>query len=171
MKLFDVKSNLFEMKFKEEKNIKVRGRLQILWYLRQKYTQREVAKMLSISNGIVAFWKKRFEQEGFIGLQDKKGRGRRAGLTEEQMSMLGSALNEGILLDDNYHRGFITKDVKEFIQDEFGQEYTLRHCRGLLKNIGCSIQVPRPRNKSRNQESVDKFKREFKKNVHFWVLT
>lgn len=171
MKIFDIKVSIFEKKFKTEKNARVRERLQIMWYLRQKYTQREVAKMLSISNGIVAFWKKRFEQEGFAGLQDKEGRGRKAALTEEQLSMLGSALTEGILLDDNYRRGFITKDVRTFIQQEFKQEYTPRHCRGLLKKIGCSMQVPRPRNKSRNQAAVDEFKREFKKNVHVWVLT
>lgn len=171
MRILDVKASVFERKFKSEKNVKVRERLQLLWHLRQKYTQREVAKMLSISNGIVAFWKKRFEQKGFIGLQDKEGRGRKSALTEEQLSILGSALNEGILLEDNYHRGFITKDVRRFIHEEFKQEYTPRHCRGLLKKIGCSMQVPRPRNKRRNQTAVDEFKREFKKNVRVWVLT
>ena len=119
MIIIDIKTSIFERKFKVEKNARVRERLQLLWYLRQKYTQRKVAKMLSISNGIVAFWKKRFEQEGFIGLQDKKGRGRKAALTEEELSMLGSALNEGILLEDNYRRGFITKDVRGFIHEEF----------------------------------------------------
>ena len=171
MMILDVKTSVFEKKFKKERNVKVRERLQILWHLRQRYTQREVAKMLSISNGIVAFWKKRFEQEGFIGLQDKEGRGRKAALTEEQLSMLGSALNDGVPLDDGYHRGFITKDVRGFIQQEFKQEYTPRHCRGLLKKIGCSMQVPRPRNKSRNQAAVDEFKNEFKKNGRVWVLT
>lgn len=171
MKIFDIKTSIFERKFKIEKNVAVRERLQILWYLRQKYTQREVAKMLSISNGIVAFWKKRFEQEGFTGLQDKEGRGRKAALSEEQLSMLGSAIDVGLLLEDNYRRGFITKDVREFIHEEFKTQYTLRHCRGLLKKIGCSMQIPRPRNKSRNQADVDKFKRDFKKNVHVWILT
>lgn len=171
MKILDVKTDVFERKFKAEETVNVRERLQILWYLRQKYTQREVAKMLSISNGIVAFWKKRFEQEGFTGLQDKEGRGRKAALTEEQLSMLGSALNDGVPLEDGYRRGFITKDVRGFIQQEFKQEYTPRHCRGLLKMIGCSMQVPRPRNKSRNQEAVETFKKEFKKNVHVWTLT
>lgn len=170
MKILDVKTSLFEKKFKVEKNVAIRERLQILWYIRQKYTQREVAKMLSISNGIVAFWKKRFEQEGFEGLQDKKGRGRKSSVSEDQLSMLASELSEGVLLEDNYRRGFITKDVLGFIKTEFKREYTPRHCRGLLKKIGCSMQVPRPRNKSRNQEDINKFKKEFKKNVHIWIL-
>lgn len=167
MKIRDIKPNIFEKKFKVENDVKERERLQILWNLRKGYTQREVAKMLSVSNGIVSFWKKRFEQEGFAGLQDKEGRGRKAALTDEQLSMLGSALDEGILLDDNYRRGFITKDVRGFIHEEFKQQYTPRHCRGLLKKIGCSLQVPRPRNKSRNQAAIDEFKREFKKTFTF----
>jgi transposase len=170
MKLFDIRTDVFEKKFKQEEKSTVRQRLQILWYLRQKYTQREVAKMLSMSRGIVAFWKKRFEQEGFEGLQDKKGRGRKAGLSEEQLSMLGSAIDEGVLLKDDYHRGFITKDVRMFISEQFQREYTPRHCRGLLQIIGCSLQVPRPRNKRRNQAAVDEFKQAFKKNEQVWMM-
>ncbi|MBU0756888.1 MAG: winged helix-turn-helix domain-containing protein [Nanoarchaeota archaeon] len=171
MKVLDIKPIIFEKKFKVEKDVKVRERLQLLWYLCQGYNQREVANMLSISNGIVSFWKTRFEQEEFTGLQDKKGRGRKAALSEDQLSMLGSALNEGILLDDDYHKGFNTKDVRGFIYEEFEHQYTPRHCRGLLKKIGCSMQVPRPRNKSRNQAAVDEFKRKLKKNVPVWILT
>lgn len=170
MKIFDIKPNVFEKKFKAENSIKVRERLQILWNLRRGYTQREVAKMLSVSNGIVSFWKQRFEQEGFAGLHDKEGRGRKAALTEEQLSMLGSAICEGVLLNDGYHRGFITRDIISFIKQEFKKQYTPRHCRRLVTNMGCSMQVPRPRNKSRNQEVIDAFKGEFKKNVQGWIL-
>jgi transposase len=170
MKISKIKANIFEKKFKAEKNVKLRVRLQIIWNLRLGYTQREIAKMLSVSNGIVAFWKQRFEQEGFTGLHDKDGRGRKSAITEEQLSMLGSALCEGVLLEDGYHRGFITKDIVSFIEHEFKKQYTPRHCRRLVATMGCSMQVPRPRNKSRNQEAVDAFKREFKKNVHGWIL-
>lgn len=58
MKINEINSGIFEKKFKAEKNVKVRERLQILWDLRRGYTQREVARILSISNGIVYFWKK-----------------------------------------------------------------------------------------------------------------
>jgi|SRR3989338_1690337 len=170
MKINNIKTNIFEKKFRAEKDIKLRERLQILWDLRRGYTQREVAKMLGVSNGIVAFWKQRFEREGFTGLYDKNGRGRKSAISEEQLSMLGSALSEGVLLEDGYRRGFITKDIISFIGQEFKKQYTPRHCRRLVANMGCSMQVPRPRNKSRNQEAVDAFKKEFKKNVHNWIL-
>ena len=65
--------------------------------------------MLKVSKGLVPFWKKRFETEGFSGLGDKAGRGLKPSLTEEQLSMLASSIDMGILMDDGYTRGFKTK--------------------------------------------------------------
>ena len=160
-----------EQKFKSETDVKVRERMQILLHLREGYAQREVSSMLHVSVGIVPYWKARFEKEGFEGLTDKEGRGRKAILNDEQMSMLGSEIDEGVLMDDGYRRGFKTKDVKEFVELYFGTPYTSRHCRRLLKSMTCSLQVPRPRNKRRNQKDVDAFKEDFKKKEKVWVLT
>lgn len=170
MLLKEISVKDFEKKYKKEKNQKVKQRLHILLLLREGWTQREVAKMLHISNGIVPFWKKRFETDGFNSLQDKEGRGIKPKLGDEQMSMLGSSIEEGVLMEDGYTRGCKTKDIAEFINSNFGIEYSLRHCQRILKRINCSLQVPRPRNKSRNQEDVDNFKREFKKNEKFWMI-
>jgi len=160
----------FERKFKAEKNSKVKLRIQMLLCLREGYTQREVSKMLRVSVGIVPFWKKRFESEGIRGLNDKEGRGIKPKLSEEQLSMLGSAIDEGVLMDDGYRRGFLTRDAVQFLWEQFEIGYTTRHCRRLLKGITCSLQVPRPRNKRRNKREVSKFKREFKKNEKVWAI-
>jgi len=161
---------LLEKKFKIESDVRVRERLQMILHLREGYTQREVSSMLRISVGIVPFWKKRFEEEGFDGLEDKEGRGLKPGLDEEELSMLAYVLENGLPMDDGYTRGLKTKDVTEFIENNFNKKYTTRHCRRVLDNIGCSLQVPRPRHKRRNQEAVDKFKREFKKNEKVWTM-
>ncbi len=160
----------FEEKYKGEKDFRVRERLQMLLYRRRGYTQREVSSLVSASVGIVPFWETRFKKEGFAGLSDREGRGLKPNLTEEQLSMLATAIDGGILLDDGYRRGFKTKDAVEFISANFGLEYTARHCRRILQNFRCSLIVPRPRNKRRNQQSVGKFKREFKKNERFWAM-
>ncbi len=164
MKISNIKPDIFEKKFKAEKNVKLRERLQILWDLRRGYTQREVAKMLGVSNGIVAFWKQRFEQEGFMGLYDKEGRGRKAKLADEELSMLASALADGYHMNNGYTRPYKTKDAVKFILDIFEIKYTLRHVRRLLQQMGLRLKVPRPRHKKRNQENVDDFKKELKKN-------
>lgn len=160
----------FERKYKAEKDIKVKPRIQMMLYLREGYTQREVSQMLRVSVGIVPYWKARFQKQGINGLNDKEGRGLKPKLSEEQLSMLGSAIDGGILMDDGYRRGFKTKDIAEFIDLNFGLTYTKRHCRRILKAINCSQQVPRPRSKRRNQKEVDEFKKKFKKNERVWEI-
>lgn len=170
MLLKEISVSNLEKRYKKERDAKIKQRLHILLLLREGWTQREVAKLLHISNGIVPFWKKRVERDGFNSLQDKEGRGIKPKLDDEQMSMLGSSIEDGVLMEDGYARGCKTKDIAEFINSNFGIDYSLRHCQRILKCINCSLQIPRPRNKSRNQEDVDNFKREFKKNEKFWAM-
>jgi len=156
-----------EKRFKSEKNLKVKSRLQIVIFLREGKTQREVCAELRLSTGIVPFWKSRFESEGFAGLQDKEGRGRKAKLNKKQVKEISTAVDKGIQMKDGYKRGYKTKDVKEFIQNKFGINYTTRNCIKILRRMKYTLRVPRPRNKSRNQNDVDNFKQEFKKTFRF----
>jgi len=160
---------VLEKKFKQESNIKVKQRLQVLIYLREGYPQRDVSHLVRISVGSVPFWKERFEKEGFVGLQDKKGRGLKSKLNQEQLEVLDKAVEEGIKMSDGYKRGMKTKDAKSFIKEKFGINYTLRHCQRILRKLDFRLKVPRPRHKRRNQGSVDEFKQEFKKNFQVWM--
>jgi transposase len=169
LKEYSLKS--IEKRFKIENDLQIRNRLYIVLLLREGYTEREVASMLRMSNGIVHFWKKRFETKGYEGLSDKEGRGLKPSFSEEQLSILASSVDMGILMEDGYTRGFKTKDIVQFIKEEFGKKFTPRWCREIMKRIDCTLKVPRPRNKSRNQENVNAFKREFKKKENIWVMT
>ena len=169
MKLKEISVRELEQKYKRERNSKVKQRLHILLLLREGWTQREVAKMLHISNGIVHFWKARFESGGFYNLEDKKGRGVKSKMSDEELSMFRSAIEEPIPIGDGYYRWWKSKDVRIFLNDCFGLDYTRQHICRILHFIGCSMQVPRPRNKSRNEEDVRKFKHEFKKNEKVWT--
>lgn len=169
MLLKEISIKKIEQKYKKEKNAKIKQRLHILLLLREGWTQREVAKMLHISNGIVPFWKARFESGGFDALQDLEGRGIKSKMSDEELSMLRSAMEEPIPTGDGYYRWWKSKDSRIFLNDYFGLGYTRQHICRILHVIGCSMQVPRPRNKSRNQEAVDEFKRDFKKNEKIWI--
>lgn len=169
MRLNKYSLKFFEEKFKSEKNSKVKTRVQMMMHLREGCTQREVSKMLRVSVGIVPYWKARFEKKGVEGLKDLEGRGVKPEISDEQLSMLRSALDEPFPTDDGYSRGWNRKDVSIFLLEEFGLNYTRQHVCRLLHLIGCSMQVPRPRNKSRNEENVKKFKRHVKKNEKIWV--
>ena len=169
MKLNEYPLSFFEKKFMAEQDSKVKTRIQMMMHLREGYTQREVSKMLRVSVGIVPYWKARLEVKGIDGLRDKEGRGLKPKLTEEKLSMLASAIEDGVLMEDGYRRGFKTKDVNQFIREEFGHSYTNRHCTRILSKINFTLIVPRPRNKRRNQEEVKKFKRAFKKKEKVWT--
>ena len=158
-----------ENKFKSETDVRVRERLQMILHLREGYTQREVSSMLRVSTGLVPYWKKRFETEGFIGFKDKEGRGVKPKITDNQLSMLRSTLEEPIRMKNGYSRGWTQKDVRIFISENFYIDFTRQHVCRTLHKIGCSLQVPRPRNKSRNQENVDKFRMQLKKNEKNWA--
>lgn len=157
-----------ENRFKAELNQRIKQRLQIVLFLREGKSQREVSAELRMSTGIIPYWKKRFEMEGTKGLEDKEGRGRKSTLNEKQLKALSSAVDDGIQMKDGYKRGYKTKDVREFIRDKFGINYTMRNCLKILRKLGYNLKVPRPRNKSRNQNDVDKFKEQFKKNFLVW---
>lgn len=159
----------FEEKFKNEDNSNVKQRLQLLLYLREERDMRNVAELLRISLGLVHYWKQRFEKEGLAGLQDRLGRGRKSELNKKQMKKLLSAVDNGIKMKDGYSRGFKTKDIGEFIQNKFGISYSLRHCRRVMRKTKYRLKVPRPRNKSRNQNDVDEFKEQFKKKFQIWT--
>lgn len=158
-----------EKRFKSANNSNVKTRIQIILYLKEGKSQRETSAELRMSVGIVPYWKKRFEKKGFKGLLDKKGRGRKSELNDENISILSERIDQGILLPDGYKRGYKTKDVRILIQKEFKVFYTDRHIRRLLHSTKYNLKVPRPRNKSRNQKAVEKFKEEFKKNSKIWV--
>jgi len=163
MKLKEYSLNTLEQAYKSETNFKTRERMQILLHLREGYTQREVSTMMRLSTGKVPFWKQRFEAQGFEGLYDKEGRGRKAELAYEELSMLASTLADGYLMNNGYTRPYKTKDVVKFLGDIFEIKYTVRHVRRLLQQMGLRLKVPRSRHKRRNQGNVDEFREEFKK--------
>ena len=90
-------------------------------------------------------------------------------MSDEQLSMLRSAMDDPILTENGYSRGWQSKDVRVFLREEFEIVYTRQYVNRLLHTLGISLQVPRPRHKRRNQQAVDEFKIEFKKNLKVWV--
>jgi transposase len=157
-----------EEEYKQERDARVRERLQIILFLREKENYREISSRLRITIGLITYWKKRFEKEGTKGLEDKKGRGRKSELDEKQLRELSSTIDKGIRMKDGYKRGYNTKDVRSLIQNKFGRDYTTRNCLKILSKLGYNLKVPRPRNKKRNQNDVDEFKEQFKKNFLVW---
>lgn len=169
MQLNKYSISFFEERYSDEKDPRVLNRLQMLMHLREGYTQRDVSQIHHVSVGIVPYWKKRFEQEGFEGLKDKKGRGKKPLLTKKQLIRITKEIDKGLQMGDGYRRGYKTKDVKSFILEEYTVDYTPRHCNRLLRALHYRLKVPRPRHKRRNQGAVGAFKRQLKKKEKYWA--
>lgn len=65
-----------------------------------------------------------------------------------------------------------TKQISELIHQEIGELYSLRHVERIMHKLGFSLVTPRPQHMRHDQEKVDKFREEFKKNSNrsIWVM-
>lgn len=171
MELKDVNLEELEKRYKRERNGKIKERLHYLLLLKEGYKDRDIEKICHTSKSSVSFWHCRFKEEGFEGFRDKKGRGKKAKLSEENLKELDSILDKPYTMENGYTRGCQTKDVQILIKSKFGVSYGSRHIRRIISNLGFVRLVPRPRHKRRNQKDVDEFKEQFKKNAKVWVKT
>jgi transposase len=65
-----------------------------------------------------------------------------------------------------------TKQIGKIIHKEIGELYSLRHVERIMHKIGFSLITPRPQHLKHDQEKVNKFRDEFKKNSNrnIWVM-
>ena len=168
MKLKDVNLEELEKRYKRERNGKIKERLHYLLLLKEGYKDRDIEKICHTSKSSVSFWHCRFKEKGFDGLRDKKGRGKKAKLSEENLKELDSILDKPYAMENGYTRGWQTKDVQILIKSKFGVSYGSRHIHRIISNLGFVRLVPRPRHKRRNPKDVDEFKEQFKKTRKFW---
>lgn len=155
-------------RYKKERDGRIKQRLHIFLLSKEGKPQREIAQILHISLGKVNFWIQRFAEEGFDGLSDKPGRGRKAKLTTEQLHELEETTGKPIQMSNGYTRGWQTKDLIQHIKKTYGVTYSPRGARDLFKKLGFVRLVPRPRNKSRNQGDVEGFKKSSVKSWKKW---
>jgi transposase len=144
-----------------DKNEKLR--LQALLLVKNGLSPAKVAKDFSVNRSTVHRWMKQAEEEGLFSLKCKPGRGVKSFLTAEQLSELKKKLSKPIPTDDGYTRGWQTKDVIQFVKEEFGISYSKSRMRQIIKNLGLSRITCRPQSKRRNQELTNEFIAEIKK--------
>ncbi len=82
MELKDVDLEELEKRYKRGRDIKIKERLHYLLLVKESYSDRNIKKICHTSKSKVSYWYCRFKAEGFEGLHDKKGRGRKPELTE-----------------------------------------------------------------------------------------
>jgi transposase len=125
---------------------------------------REIAYLLDISKSKAAFWVKRYNDVG--DLNNKPRPGRPTKLTSKRLSSLKKIITDKFLESNSKNSGVTSKEIRKVIESKTGKFYTLRHVQRLLHKMGFSLITPRTNHIKHDQNAVDKFRDEFKKNSH-----
>ena len=116
----------------------------------------EIALRLGRSPRFVDEWVGRYRRGGLSALQPRKQPGRRPKLTPQQEEQLKARLDAGPRDSDGVCtlRG---RDVCRIIEQEFGVVHTLGGIYDVLRRLGYSSLVPRPRHRKNDPEAMRKF--------------
>jgi transposase len=119
----------------------------------------EIALRLGRSPRFVDEWVGRYRRGGLGALRPKKQPGRRPKLTPRQEEQLKARLDAGPRDADGVCtlRG---RDVCRIIGQEFGVVHTLGGIYDVLRRLGYSSLVPRPRHRKNDPAAMERFERE-----------
>lgn len=117
----------------------------------------EIADRIGRSPRFVDEWVGRYRRGGIDALTPRKQPGRKAKLTPEQEQLLKQRLADGPRDSDGVCT-FRGKDICRLIEAEFGVIHTLGGIYDVLKRIGHSSLVPRPRHRKNDPEAMQAFR-------------
>jgi transposase len=145
-----------EQLVKSEKNAKQRDRYRAVLLAVQGRQGDDIAARIGRSPRFVDEWAARYRRGGIDALRGKEYPGRKPKLTPEQEEQLKMRLDAGPRPEDGVCtlRG---KDICRIIEKEFGVMHTLGGIYDVLRRIGYSSLVPRPRHRKNDPEAMKKF--------------
>jgi putative transposase len=118
---------------------KVAKKINRLHFVQQMYdgrTVREACAILKMSERTGYNWLKKWNDGGLDGLNHKKGAGRPPFLSDDQFKEVDDYIKNNDSLE--------TKDVHEFIEKNFGVDYTLKQIREIIKKLDYGWIKPYP---------------------------
>jgi transposase len=119
-------------------------RLHGLLLVAQGMSARETAHILGDAPRTVAYWVRRFEEEGLSGVVDAERPGRPKRLNEKQIAEIDIALRKRPLefgLSGNLWDG---KTLSAFIQKKWEVTLGVRQCQRLFRRLDFRLRKPRP---------------------------
>lgn len=134
-------------------------RLHAILLVAEGMSGHEVAFRLGDSPRTVAYWVKRFEEEGLSGLADADRPGRPRRLNEEHITKIDGALRKrpaDFGLPANLWDG---KTLSVFIKEQWDIELGVRQCQRLFRQLGFRLRKPRPRIARADPQVQEKYKK------------
>ncbi|WP_170132733.1 helix-turn-helix domain-containing protein [Pedobacter cryoconitis] len=116
-------------------------RLYLVYLVALGHSSRKLSELHNISFKQITNWVHRFEKEGIEGLKDKKGRGRRSALSDEQLARIKVL----VLKEAPRDHGFQTERwtgplLAQWIKKEYGLEYQKAQIYNLLEKVGIAFE-------------------------------
>lgn len=112
-------------------------RLYMVYLVALGYSSRRLSELHNISFKQITNWVHRFEKEGIEGLKDKKGRGRRSNLSNEQLERIKNLVINEKPSDYGYQSVKWTGPLlAQWIDKEYGLAYQKAQVYNLLEKVG-----------------------------------
>lgn len=134
-------------------------RLHGILLVAQGMSGRHVAELLGDAPRTVAYWVRRFEEEGLAGLVEGERPGRPRRLSEGQVAEIDAALRSmprDFGLAVNLWDG---KTLAEFIHRRWSVSLGVRQCQRLFRRLDFRLRKPRPEIAKANPEEQARFKK------------
>jgi len=141
-----------------EKKAKPKTRLLCAIHRKKGASIDAIAEITNQKRATVHAMLRRFQERGTGGKDAIKQTGRPAFLTLKQRKELVKQIEKGP--PGNKTSLWSTKEVKEYVKEKYGVEYTNVHIWELLKALGFTLQRPRPRHrKAPDAQETERFKK------------
>ena len=137
---------------------------------KKRKTQQEIAELLDCNQSSVSRLLEKYKQKGSV--KDLPRSGRPTKLTKQNLTRLKNKILVNIKKANDNYCSVSTKQVKDLIHKEIGENYSLRHIERIMHKIGFSLITPRPQHIRHDQKKVDAFRKSFKKNSNrsMWIM-
>jgi len=142
---------------KREKRAAMVRRLQVVILARQGQTAPQVVEATGVSRRTVQEWVQRYNAGGLEGLADRRRGGNRRHLSADQERQVCQYLDH-VSADphDGVRHG---KDLRRWLERQFGVLYSLTGVYDLLHRLGYSCLMPRPRHAKADPQAQAAFKK------------
>ena len=140
--------------YKQETDHQYRTRLHALWLVRCGHTATKTAEVVGVHRSSIRQWLDWYEEGGIEEVRDHRhggSGGQTSRLTEEQEAALLDYAAEG-----NIHTIW---DGVEWVQSEFGVEYTYWGMRHVFERLELRKKVPRPQSPEADPEAQEAWKK------------
>lgn len=141
--------------YRQEKDLQRRTRLQALWLLRQGRLLEEVSQLVGVSYRTLQRWVAWYRSGGLTEvLARTPGHGARGGscyLTAEQEAQVKAQADSGAFRT--------AQEAAQWIQQQWGTQYTYKGIYGLFRRLKLRKKVPRPQSERASAEAQAAWKK------------